>query len=322
MVTALLLFVPPPAIAKKSDNKQAAIKLAESGIELFKQKNYADALDLFLKSHQLHPIPVVVWNTGRCYEELGYYAKAIDIFTKYLEYEKSPEKRAFVNAKIIKLGKHHVGILVVTLNPAGVTLTSMGVTLTPDKQGKISLNAGSHEITASRKGYLSKVYPIQVKAGAVVPLMVSLKRVEFAAELFAMLSGLLDATDHISQTVTVSIAHQVKLKRTKLSLLIIGAAVLAGGGTLHVLAYRDWSEVKSNKGVDGVYHDISQSAAYDVYTSSRTKSWVAYGMYGLGAALWATALVIHLKYGPGARLSVGIIPGGDASTMVFVGARF
>lgn len=77
-----------PAAAMAQENLEEARQEFEQAETEFGRANYALALRGFERSYELlvgHPRrPLVLYNIGRCYEELGRYREARDAYTRYL----------------------------------------------------------------------------------------------------------------------------------------------------------------------------------------------------------------------------------------------
>jgi len=67
----------------------------------FDAKRYGPALDLFKQSYAIAPYPDLLFNIGRCQEELGQTADAIDTYQRYLAVHPEAE----VRTKIVALRK-------------------------------------------------------------------------------------------------------------------------------------------------------------------------------------------------------------------------
>lgn len=87
MLLALTLLSTPAAVSAQ-DNLEEARREFEQAETEFERANFALALRGFERSYELlegHPRrPLVLYNIGRCYEELGRYREARDAYTRYL----------------------------------------------------------------------------------------------------------------------------------------------------------------------------------------------------------------------------------------------
>ncbi|MEO1267834.1 MAG: tetratricopeptide repeat protein, partial [Myxococcota bacterium] len=79
----------PPALMAQEDD---AVALFKKGVELFRQERYVEARDVFRRVFELDPNPFVIFNIGRCYEELGELEEAVRYYDRSLKLEGLPEQ--------------------------------------------------------------------------------------------------------------------------------------------------------------------------------------------------------------------------------------
>lgn len=92
----------PPALAGP---REEAEKLAVEGQKLFEAGRYLEAFSKFVAARALFDppdfvLPEVLWNIGRCYEEMGDDLKALAWFEEFLKYAKTSEYRAAGERKV------------------------------------------------------------------------------------------------------------------------------------------------------------------------------------------------------------------------------
>lgn len=73
----------PLAAQTPRSPEERASDLASQGVALFLDGRYRDALMRFLDSYAHAKIPEVVWNIGRCYEEIGDLGSALRYFEEF-----------------------------------------------------------------------------------------------------------------------------------------------------------------------------------------------------------------------------------------------
>lgn len=80
--------------------EERASDLASQGVALFQKGRYRDALMRFLDSYAHAKIPVVIWNIGRCYEELGDLGSALRYFEEFEPLAPDDDARRKARARI------------------------------------------------------------------------------------------------------------------------------------------------------------------------------------------------------------------------------
>ena len=94
-----LAMLAAPAAAQKRGEVQQARKHYEQGTAFYRTGLYERAAAEFEQSYALDPQPKTLFNIGRCYEEIGDPAKAIDYYRRFLDTgptEGVPETKARV----------------------------------------------------------------------------------------------------------------------------------------------------------------------------------------------------------------------------------
>lgn len=83
-------------------------KLADEGVEHYKNGEYEDALMVFQRAYYMKKIPTLLYNMAKCYKQIGkvktaeeslkFYNKSIELFKQYVE---NPDADAVLRAKAI-----------------------------------------------------------------------------------------------------------------------------------------------------------------------------------------------------------------------------
>ncbi len=97
-------FFPSSVLAKDemtAKEKEEALNYFKKGSSAFEEEDYRRAIDWFRKSFELARSPELVYNIGRCYEELGQTDQAIYHYEMYLRFyptsEEAEEARHRIN---------------------------------------------------------------------------------------------------------------------------------------------------------------------------------------------------------------------------------
>lgn len=174
-----MTLVPDLALA---DRRAEAEKLAAAGELLFEAGKYEDALRQFLDAYALFDpprfvIPEVIWNIGRCYEEMGDDETALRYFKEFAQVVKEPQYRTRADAKVKEVLGRIQATLALDVQPEGVRVTVDGrlVGETP-LAGPLRLEPGRHVITFQRDGYRDRTEELTLKARETRALRFALER--------------------------------------------------------------------------------------------------------------------------------------------------
>jgi hypothetical protein len=155
----------PAKAAPSADDEsvQAARDIAKAGTKLFSLKKYKDALDVFLKSHEVHPLPEVVWNIARCYEELGDVENAIVFFEESAATDEDPKNRAEARSRADKLKADSLGVLALETVPAeGVQVEIDGKPAGATPLAARPLRKGVHDVRLTHEGYAPLAKSVEI----------------------------------------------------------------------------------------------------------------------------------------------------------------
>jgi len=150
----------------------------KTGVELFDERKYAEALAEFEQAYALKPHPLVLNNLAATHRALSQYDQAVDFYNRFLvegEGKLSPEQLARGRAELEDLLRLVARVEVISA-PEGAQVhvdgRSMGATPLDDP---LVLGPGDHTVVASLSGYRQSERKIRVSAGDTL-------RVEFALE--------------------------------------------------------------------------------------------------------------------------------------------
>jgi hypothetical protein len=153
------LAAPRPKGAAKPEPKKPEQKEAErhfqSGVALFKEAKYAEALAEFERAYEISPQPLVLYNIAGCHRELSHYSEAVEYYTRFLNEGKTKVKPARLAAAQAELDGilARIARVTVTVSPGveGVTLILDGAPL--DKPAMpLILPPGEHRLVARAAG--------------------------------------------------------------------------------------------------------------------------------------------------------------------------
>jgi hypothetical protein len=154
-VLTAVVIAASPADAEESDVGKAK-ETFDSALHLYRQAHYAEALAKFEEAYRYRPHPVIIYNIGRCYDQLGDLPKAMRSYRDYLRMSPDAPDRKQVTDAIgnleRRLAQKGVQQLVVYTEPAGAQVTIDGAPLgaTP---ASIELPPGDHRVEVSKEGF-------------------------------------------------------------------------------------------------------------------------------------------------------------------------
>ncbi|MFO8072022.1 MAG: tetratricopeptide repeat protein [Polyangia bacterium] len=97
---------PEPETKKVADqDRELARDHFEKGRDRFRAGRYREAIEHFELAYELAPAPEILYNIGRCHEELGEESNAVDNYEMYLRMSPEAEDREEVRARIGGLEK-------------------------------------------------------------------------------------------------------------------------------------------------------------------------------------------------------------------------
>jgi len=147
---------PPPARPEqKTPEQKAAERHFQSGVALFQEAKYAEALAEFERAYEIAPQPLVLYNIAGCHRELSHYSEAVTFYRRFLADGKGKAKPARLAAAQAELDGilARIARVTVTVTPGvdGVTLILDGTPLDNPVMPLI-LPPGEHRLAARAAG--------------------------------------------------------------------------------------------------------------------------------------------------------------------------
>lgn len=145
---------PRPAGPPKPPEQKEADRHFKSGVALFKQAKYVDALAEFERAYAIAPHPLVLYNIAGCHRELSHYADAVSYYSRFLADGpgKVPDPRLSAAQAELDALLALVGRVTVTITPADdATLVVDGAALDQPAMPLI-LAPGEHRLVARAAG--------------------------------------------------------------------------------------------------------------------------------------------------------------------------
>jgi hypothetical protein len=116
-----VLFTHSTSIVCAQSAKQIAKTSFVEGQKRFKKKNLVGALESFKRAYQSYPLPLMLFNIGRVYEEMGHLPKALETYERFVETGKD-DGDGLKKVKAIKKKLERWVELSITSAPTGATV--------------------------------------------------------------------------------------------------------------------------------------------------------------------------------------------------------
>jgi len=142
-----------PAVADDAARAKEIFKVAQ---RLYKEARYADAIVKFEEAFQLKPSPVIIYNIGKCHEQLGDVPKAMRSYRDYLRLSPDAKDKDTVGDAIANLERRlkEKGLqqLLVFADPVTALIEVDGKVL-GNSPASVELTAGNHKLLVKADGY-------------------------------------------------------------------------------------------------------------------------------------------------------------------------
>lgn len=179
VVAICLSLLARPAFGGQREDEAAT--LAKAGQLLFEAGKYENALTQFKDAYsRFDPprfvIPEVIWNIGRCHEELGDLLSALRAFEEFEKYADTPEYKAAAQKKVAEVRDKVMASVTLSVEPAGALVKVDGADIgTAPLSEPVELMPGRHVLSLSRKGFRPREETLDIKARETRTVRVSLE---------------------------------------------------------------------------------------------------------------------------------------------------
>lgn len=152
----------PAAPAQKE-----ADRFFKSGVALYKEAKYSEALAEFERAYEIAPHPLVLYNIAGCHRELSHYAEAVKAYGQFLEEGKGQVPAARLTAAQTELDGilARIARVTVTVSPDGATLLVDGTPIGTLIDMPLILSPGEHKLIAQAPGKKDAVRAVKVASG-------------------------------------------------------------------------------------------------------------------------------------------------------------
>lgn len=175
---------PAATAAISAEDKGAARLAATQGIELYRAKNYTEALERLKKAQELFDAPVHLLYIARCQRELGQWVEAADTYRRLGRSTLPPNaSEAFTNAvndgaKELAELEPRIPRVLISVNPENAADVQLWLNDQPVPSAAIGVerpqNPGALKIKATATGFADYTADLNVAEGQVTPVDVQL----------------------------------------------------------------------------------------------------------------------------------------------------
>jgi len=177
---AVIASVAAPAAADDSAAaKREADRHFKTGVKLFEETKYSEALAEFEQAYALASHPLVLYNLASTHRALSQYSQAVDFYNRFLT-----EGKGVVKPAQLAKGQRELDDVLrliarvdVTTAPEGATVSVDGRTIGPSPLGQpLILGPGDHVVSATLDGHKRAERSFRVAAGDTLAVALTLAR--------------------------------------------------------------------------------------------------------------------------------------------------
>jgi outer membrane protein assembly factor BamD (BamD/ComL family) len=178
LVSLLTQAAAPPATGAEAPPKERAQALLKEGSALYKQADFAAALQKFSAAYAIYPSPKLQFNIAQADRELGRTVEAVEAFETFLVQapDSPPELIAEARQSLAEMKPKLAQVRVDALGGAQVTVDNRSIGVTPIAR-IIWVTPGRHRVTVNHPSYLSSSLEVTVAVGEIRTVSPKLSRV-------------------------------------------------------------------------------------------------------------------------------------------------
>ncbi|MBA3456377.1 MAG: PEGA domain-containing protein, partial [Deltaproteobacteria bacterium] len=147
--------------------QKEADRFFKSGVALYKEAKYSEALAEFQRAYEIAPHPLVLYNIAGCHRELSQYAEAVKAYSQFLAEGKGQVPAARLTAAQTELDSilARIARVTVTVTPDGATLLVDGSPIGTLVEMPLILSPGEHLLVAQAPGRKDMERRVRVASG-------------------------------------------------------------------------------------------------------------------------------------------------------------
>lgn len=166
---------PAPQKEQTPEQKEAD-RHFKSGVALFKEAKFAEALAEFERAYEIAPHPLVLYNIAGCHRELSHYGEAVKFYKRFLDEGKTKVPKDRLAAAQTELEGILARIARITVAaPDGAMLTLDGADLgTMPIEMPLMVAPGEHKVVVRQQGMRDAEKTVRVASGDVIDVAMKL----------------------------------------------------------------------------------------------------------------------------------------------------
>lgn len=168
---------PKPSDAPSNPEQAEADRHFKSGVALYKEGKFTEALAEFERAYEIAPHPLVLYNIAGCHRELSNYAESVKYSRRFLEEGKGVVSKARLTAAQNELDTvlARIARVTVTVPVEGAELILDGVSLgTMPLDMPLVLPPGEHRLVARAEGYRDAERAMRLASGDEIDVALTL----------------------------------------------------------------------------------------------------------------------------------------------------
>ncbi|HEY8145344.1 MAG TPA: PEGA domain-containing protein [Kofleriaceae bacterium] len=171
-----------PGTVRADDSKatkREADRHFKTGVKLFEETKYSEALAEFEQAYALASHPLVLYNLASTHRALSQYTQAVDFYNRFLEEGKGVVKPAQLAKGQRELDDvlRQIARVDVTTDPEGATVSVDGRAIGPSPLGQpLILGPGDHVVSATLDGHRAAERSFRVAAGDTLAVALTLAK--------------------------------------------------------------------------------------------------------------------------------------------------
>ncbi len=306
-VVGIASAAPEPAVADESKKtKREADRHFKTGVKLFDEEKYSEALAEFEQAYALKPHPLVLYNLATAHRALSQYDQAVDFYNRFLS-----EGADAVDKKRLKRAKKElkqllalVARLTVTTAPDGATVSIDGREIgTSPLDEALVVGPGDHVVSAALEGHQPAERTLRVASGDALDVALTLAETPEETDTATKApaadvaeGSVLDSKSDSLRRIGVSAAYAsntLEIGETGAPVIGVGFAIndrISVGVDAVLVAYSVIPEVRVRLFGDAVSVHVIAAAPVSFKDGDMSETFVA-GAGGLGARLRATPML-------------------------------
>lgn len=162
---------PPKEVSsfERSPQQKKADRHFKSGVTLFGEQKFAEALAEFERAYELSPNPIVLYNMASCHRELSHYADAVRLYNRFLTETEGKEgiapRLTAARAELDDILSRIARISVKVPDGARITLDGDQLGTMPGVEMPLIVAPGEHKIGAQLAGKRDAEKTVRVASG-------------------------------------------------------------------------------------------------------------------------------------------------------------